>query len=162
MNWLDIVLIAVLALATFLGFRRGIISMVLPIVGLIIGVVLAGHYYGTVGGWLPIDNQQHAGWAGYAIIIVVVLIVSVILASVLRRFIRLVLLGWVDRLGGAILGLAVGSLFCAAVLAACVKFGLGSGFVDGSGIATLMLDWLPAVLVLLPGEFGDAVRDFFQ
>ena len=162
MNWLDIVLIAVLALATFLGFRRGIISMVLPIVGLIIGVVLAGHYYGTVGGWLPIDNQQHAGWAGYAIIIVVVLIVSVILASVLRRFIRLVLLGWVDRLGGAILGLAVGSLFCAAVLAACVKFGLGSGFVDGSGIATLMLDWLPAVLVLLPGDFGDAVRDFFQ
>jgi membrane protein required for colicin V production len=161
-NWLDIVLIAVLALATFLGFRRGIIAMVFPIVGLIIGVVLAGHYYGTVGGWLPIDNQQHAGWAGYAIIIVVVLIVSVILASVLRRFIRLVLLGWVDRLGGAILGLAVGSLFCAAVLAACVKFGLGSGFVDGSGIATLMLDWLPAVLVLLPGEFGDAVRDFFQ
>ena len=162
MNWLDIVLIAVLALATFLGFRRGIIAMVFPIVGLIIGVVLAGHYYGTVGGWLPIDNQQHAGWAGYAIIIVVVLIVSVILASVLRRFIRLVLLGWVDRLGGAILGLAVGSLFCAAVLAACVKFGLGSGFVEGSGIATLLLDWLPAVLVLLPGEFGDAVRDFFQ
>ena len=162
MNWLDIVLIAVLALATFLGFRRGIIAMVLPIVGLIIGVVLAGHYYGPVGGWLPIDNQQHAGWAGYAIIIVVVLIVSVILASVLRRFIRLVLLGWVDRLGGAILGLAVGSLFCAAVLAACVKFGLGSGFVDGSGIATLLLDWLPAVLLLLPGEFGDAVRDFFQ
>ena len=162
MNWLDIVLIAVLALATFLGFRRGIIAMVFPIVGLIIGVVLAGHYYGTVGGWLPIDNQQHAGWAGYAIIIVVVLIVSVILASVLRRFIRLVLLGWVDRLGGAILGLAVGGLFCAAVLAASVKFGLGSGLVDGSGISTLLLDWLPAVLVLLPGEFGDAVRDFFQ
>ena len=45
MNWLDIVLIAVLALATFLGFRRGIIAMVLPIVGLIIGIVLAGHYY---------------------------------------------------------------------------------------------------------------------
>ena len=72
------------------------------------------------------------------------------------------LLGWVDRLGGAILGLAVGGLFCAAVLAASVKFGLGSGLVDGSGISTLLLDWLPAVLVLLPGEFGDAVRDFFQ
>jgi len=158
MNWLDIVLLAVLALVTFLGFRRGIIAMVFPIVGLIIGVVLAGHYYGTVGGWLPIDNQEHAGWAGYTIIIVVSLIVSVILASVLRRFIRLVLLGWIDRLGGAILGLAVGGLFCAA----CVKFGVGSGFVEGSGIATLLLDWLPAVLVLLPGEFGDAVRDFFQ
>jgi membrane protein required for colicin V production len=162
MNWLDIVLIAVLALATFLGFRRGIIAMVFPIVGLIIGVILAGHYYATVGGWLPIDNEEYAGWAGYAIIIVVVLIVSVILASVLRRFIRLVLLGWVDRLGGAILGLAVGALFCAAVLAACVRFGLGTGFIEGSGIATLLLDWLPAVLVLLPGEFGEAVRDFFQ
>ena len=161
MNWLDILLIVVLALVTFLGLRRGLISMVLPLVGIIIGVILAGQHYGTVGGWLPIDNPEYAKWAAYAIIIVGVLIVAVILARILRRFIRLVLLGWVDRAGGAILGLALGGLICAAILAACVQFGLGSGVVEGSGIAKLLLDWLPAVLVLLPEEF-DVVRDFFQ
>lgn len=136
--------------------------MVLPLVGLIIGVILAGRFHDTVGGWLPIDNPEYAGWAGYAIIVVAVLIVSVIIAVVLRRFIRLVLLGWVDRLGGAGLGLALGGLLCAAALAACVKFGLGSDTIEDSGIATLLLDWFPAVLVLLPGDFGDAVSDFFN
>jgi membrane protein required for colicin V production len=161
-NWFDIVLIVVLVLTTFMGLRRGVISMVLPLAGLIIGIVLAGHYHGAVGGWLPIDNPEHAGWAGYAIIIVAVLIVSVILAGILRRFIKLVLLGWVDRLGGAFLGLVLGGLFCGAALAACVKFGLGLDFIQDSGIARTLLDYFPAVLDLLPGEFGDAVRDFFQ
>lgn len=162
MNWFDIVLIVVLVLTTFMGLRRGVISMVLPLAGIIIGIVLAGHYHGAVSGWLPIDNTEYAGWAGYAIIIVAVLIVSVILAGILRRFIRLVLLGWVDRLGGAFFGLVLGGLFCGAALAACVKFGLGLDFIQDSGIARLLLDYFPAVLDLLPGEFGDAVREFFQ
>jgi membrane protein required for colicin V production len=161
MNWLDIVLIAVLALATFIGVWRGVISMVLPILGIIIGVILAGQHCGTVGGWLPIDNPEYAKWAAYAIIIAAVFVVAVILASILRRFIKMAFLGWADRLGGGILGLALGGLICAAILAACLKFGLGSGVVAGSGIAKLLLDWLPAVLVLLPEEF-DVVREFFQ
>lgn len=161
MNWFDIVLILVLVLTTFMGFRRGLIGMVLPLAGLIIGIILAGHYHDAVGGWLPIDNLEYAGWAGYAIIVVAVLIVSVILAVVLRRFIRLVLLGWVDRVGGAFFGLVLGGLFCGAALAASLEFGLGLDFIPGSGIARLLLDWFPVVLGLLPQEF-DAVRDFFQ
>lgn len=162
MNWLDIVLIVVLALTTFMGFRRGVVSMAPPLAGLIIGIILAGRYSDVAGGWLPIDNPEHAGWAGYAIIVVAVLIVSVILAAVLQKFIRLILLGWVDRLGGAFLGVVLGALFCGAALAASVKFGLGLDFIQDSGIARLFLDWFPVVLGLLPGGFGDAVRDFFN
>lgn len=161
MNWFDIILIVVLALATFLGLRRGIISMVIPLVGLIIGIILAGQHCGTVGGWLPIENPEYAGWAGYAIILVATFIAAVILASILRGFIKLILLGWIDRLGGAILGLVLGGLLCGAALAACVKYGLGLDFIHGSGIAQLLLDWFPVVLGLLPQEF-DEVRDFFQ
>jgi len=162
MNWLDIVLIVILALTTFVGFRRGVVSMAPPLAGLIIGIILAGQYHDAVGGLLPIDNPEHAGWAGYGIIVVAVLIVSFILAAVLQKFIRLILLGWVDRLGGAFLGVVLGGLFCGAALAASVKFGLGLDFIQDSGIARLFLDWFPVVLGLLPGGFGDAVRDFFN
>jgi len=161
MNWIDILLIAFLVLATYIGLRRGFISMVLPLIGLIIGVILAGQHYGTVGGWLPIENPEYAKWAAYAIIIICVLIVAVILARILRRFVRLVLLRWVDLLGGAVFGLVLAGLLCAAVLAACLKFGLGSQLVEGSGVSRLLLDWFPVVLGLLPEEF-DIVRDFFQ
>jgi membrane protein required for colicin V production len=161
MNWFDIVLIAVLILSTVVGIWRGFINMVLPLIGIIIGIVLAGLYAPTVGGWLPIDDAEHAIWAGYAIIMVGTLIVSIILAVILTRFIHLTLLGWLDRLLGGIFGLALGALLCAASLAACVKYGLGTDFIHGSGIAQLMLDKFPAILILLPGDF-DSVKDFFQ
>jgi membrane protein required for colicin V production len=95
------------------------------------------------------------------IIMVGTLIVSIILAVILTRFIHLTLLGWLDRLLGGIFGLASGALLCAASLAACVKYGLGTDFIQGSGIAQLMLDKFPAILILLPGDF-DSVKDFFQ
>jgi len=161
MNWLDIVLIVVLALATLMGVWRGIISMVIPLAGIIVGIVLAGHFYGTVGGWLPIGNPEYAKWVAYAIIIAFVFIVAVILTIIVTRFVKWAFLGWVDHLGGAVLGLVLGALTCAAVLAACVQFGIGLDFIQGSGIAELLLDWFPAVLALLPGEF-DAVREFFE
>ncbi len=161
MNWLDIVLLVVLVLTAFLGLWKGIISMVIPIAGIVVGVILAGKYYSTVGGWLPISDPEHAKWAAYAIIIAIALILAVILAYVLRRFLKLAFLGWVDRVFGGVLGLALGGLISAAVMAACLNFGMGEGIIPESGIAKLFLDWLPAVLALLPPEF-DSIREFFQ
>lgn len=161
MNWFDIILIIALVLATLMGVWRGLISMALPLIGLIIGIIVAGHHYGTVGGWLPIDNPEHAKWAAYAIIIIVFLIAFGILAFFLSRLIKWTPLAWVDRLGGGIFGFATAALFLAAILAACVKFEFGEGIIQGSGVARLLLDWLPAVLGLLPGEF-DEVREFFH
>jgi len=161
MNWFDIVLIAVLILSTVVGIWRGFINMVLPLIGIIIGIVLAGLYAPTVGGWLPIDNAEHAAWSGYAIIMVGTLVVSIILAVILTRFVHLTLLGWLDRVLGGIFGLALGALICAASLAACVKYGLGTDFIQGSGIAQFMLAQFPAILVLLPGDF-DSVKQLFQ
>jgi len=160
-NWFDIVLIAVLILSTVVGIWRGFINIVLPLIGIIIGVILAGLYAPTMGGWLSIDNAEHAAWAGYAIIMVGTLIISIILAVILTRFIHLTLLGWLDRLLGGVFGLALSALLCAASLAACVKYGLGTDFIQGSAIAQFMLDRFPAILILLPGDF-DSVRDFFQ
>jgi membrane protein required for colicin V production len=161
MNWFDIVLIAVLILSTVVGIWRGFINMILPLIGIIVGIILAGLYAPTVGEWLPIDNSEYAAWAGYAIIMVGTLIVSIILAVILTRFVHLTLLGWVNRLLGGIFGLALGALICAASLAACVKYGLGTDFIKGSAIAKLMLDQFPAILVLLPGDF-DSVKQLFQ
>lgn len=161
MNWFDIVLIAVLLLSTVIGIWRGFISMILPLIGIIVGVILAGLYAPTVGGWLSIDNAEHAKWAGYAVILVGTLIVSIILSVILTKILHLAFLGWLNRLLGGIFGLASGALLCAASLAACVKYGLGTDFIQGSGIAQLMLDWFPAILILLPSDF-DSVKDSFQ
>ncbi|MDY6906692.1 MAG: CvpA family protein [Chloroflexota bacterium] len=161
MHWLDILIIVFLVLSTLLGVWRGMISTILPLAGLIGGIVLAGRYYNVVGGWLPIDNPEYAKWTAFAIIVVVVLIVAIILALLLKRLLRRMYLGWADMLGGGILGLLLGAIMTAAILAACVKFQLGVEVVQQSGIAAFLLGRFPAILALLPAEF-DVVSQFFQ
>jgi membrane protein required for colicin V production len=161
MNWLDIVLIVALAIPTFLGLRQGLIKAVLSLVGLIVGVILAGNFYQTLGqmlGFFP--NPDIANIVAFAIILVAVFVIASILSRLLRFLVSLVLLGWVDRLSGAILGLLIGTIFWGALLATWVKF-FGTGLVTESLIAGVLLDKFPLVLALLPSEF-DAIRSFFQ
>ncbi len=161
MNWFDIVLIAVLALSTLAGIWKGFLMMVLPVIGIIIGTVLAGYYSASLGNLLSIDNPQHAQWAGYLIILFGTLVLAVVLSILLHKVISFTPLKWVDKLVGGILGLALGILFCATMLAVCVKCGMGTSFIQGSGIAQLLLDTIPGILILLPGDF-DSVKQFFQ
>ena len=162
MSWLDIVLLVVIAIATLLGLRIGIIKAVLSLAGVIVGVILAGRYY------VPLSEQltfiPHAGAAkivAFAIILIVVMIIASVAASLLKWAASIVMLGWVNRLGGALFGLVLGAILCGALLATWVKFlGIGETIAD-SALARLLLDNFPVVLALLPDEF-DAVRSFFQ
>ena len=162
MNWLDIVILVLIAISTFLGLRTGIIKAALSLVGVIVGVILAGHYYVPLSEQLSFISQAGvARTVAFAIILVGVIVLAAVLASLLKRVVSVVMLGWVNRLGGAVFGLAMGAIFCAAVLATWVGF-LGTGeTIIQSIITPVLLDYFPVVLALLPSEF-DAVRSFFQ
>ena len=161
MNWLDIVIIVVIAITTLIGLRTGIIKAALSLAGLIVGVILAGRYY------LPLSEQlafiPQAGVAkivAFAIILVGVMIIAGVLASLLKWAASVVMLGWVNHLGGAVFGLVLGAIFCGALLATWVKFLGVTGAITESNLAFILVDFFPVVLALLPEEF-DAVRSFF-
>lgn len=165
MHWLDAVVLVVLVVSTLLGLKRGLIGTALPLIGLIVGVVLAGRYYGPVGESLlsAIDDPNLNKIASYALIVVVALIASLIVAFFLRRVVGMMLLGWVDHLAGAILGLVIGAAVWGAILAALLQFPFWDieSTVEGSTLARALTKYFPLLLSLLPGEF-DAVREFFQ
>lgn len=162
MNWLDIVIIVNIAIPTLIGLRIGIIKTVLSLAGVIVGVILAGRYYVILSEQLTFIPQENlAKIAAFAIILIGVMIITGVLASVLKWIASVVLLGWVNRLGGAIFGFVLGAIFCSALLAIWAKFLGIEGPIASSGLATLLLDQFPIVLALLPEEF-DAVRSFFQ
>ena len=48
MNWLDIVIIVTMGIAALMGYRTGVIKGFLSIIGIIVGVVLAGQFGDTV------------------------------------------------------------------------------------------------------------------
>ena len=162
MSWLDIVILVILAISVFSGLKVGIIKVLFTVAGIIVGVILAGRFSDSFAGVLTfIDNPGWAKTAAFAIIMIAVLIISGVLAAILSKLISAVLLGWVNHLGGAILGLVVGAFFCAAILTMWVKYlGIGDAL-SNSALANFLLDTFPVVLGLLPSEF-DSVRSFFD
>jgi len=163
MSWLDLVIVVVLAVGAFFGLRMGIIKAVLSLAGVIVGVVLAGQYYVALADVLPFfsETSSAAKIVAFAIILIVVMVIAVVLARLLKWATSVMMLGWVNHLGGAALGLVLGAIFCGALLAIWVKW-MGAGdTITESMIAPILLDKFPGVLALLPEEF-DAIRSFFQ
>jgi len=162
MNWLDIVILVLIIIPTFLGLKSGIIKAVLSLVGAIVGVILAGQYHEALAGQLTFISQPSiANIVAFAIILIAVMIIATVLASMMRWIVSAILLGWVDRLGGAVFGFLIGAIFCGALLAIWVKFLGDVPAITDSALATLLLDRFPLILALLPTEF-DAIRSFFQ
>ena len=162
MNGLDIILLVLLFVPTFIGLRKGFIKAALSFAGLLIGVVLAGHLYQPVSKIFGfISNENVAYILAFLLILVLVLVAAFFLARLLKSVIKVVLLGWVDNVGGAVLGFLSGFVLLSAILATWVKF-FGSGWVIDSFLGRVMLDYFPLILGLLPGEFGDDIRNFFQ
>jgi membrane protein required for colicin V production len=162
MNWLDIVIIIAAVLLGIVGLRQGIIKTVFGIAGLIGGIVLAGRYYDDLAALLSSGDATWVRIASYAIILIATLIVAGVVGRFVAKLIHLVLLEWLDRLIGFILGVFIGGLLCAAILAIAVKYDPGAGAAIGqSGLAKFLMEGFPLLLALLPEEF-DSIRDFFS
>lgn len=161
MNWLDIVIIVVAVLLGIAGLRQGIIKTLFGIAGLIGGIVLAGRYYDELAAVLSSSGATWVNIAAYAIILIATLIVAGVIGRLVAKLVHFVLLGWLDRLVGCVLGVFIGGLLCAAVLAIVLKYYPGTeAVISQSGLAKFLMEGFPLLLALLPGEF-DFIRDFF-
>ncbi len=162
MSWIDILILVIIAFATFSGLRTGLIKAVLTLAGAVIGITLAGRFYAPLAGQLTfIPQESIARIVAFVIILGIVMIAAGVLASVLKWIVSLVLLGWVNRLGGAATGFILGAFFCGALLSVWVKFLGISDPIAESGLANVLLDKFPLALALLPEEFN-AIRSFFR
>jgi len=164
MNWLDIVIVVALVVAVFGGLKNGLIKGVLTLAGLIIGIVLAGRYYEALGAVLPAGWGAAANIVGFVIILALVMLVAMIAAFILRGVLKAIMLGWLDRLGGAVFGVLLAVFFWGGLLAVLSQYAgsLGSfgDIVAGSILAEFLLEAFPFILGLLPAEF-DIVTGFF-
>jgi len=144
MNWLDIVIIVVLVALGIAGLRQGLIRTVFGIAGLIGGIFLAGRYYDELAARLFPSAAIWGNIAAYAIIAIVTLVVAGVIGWLLAKLVNFAALGWLDRLVGCILGVVIGSLLCAAILAIAVKFYPGmEATINQSVIARFLVGGFP-------------------
>ena len=154
MHWLDIVIIVAIAITTFIGLKIGLIKAVLSLLGLIVGIILARLFYVPLSeqlGFIP--QATVATVVAFAIIMIGVMIVAGVLAMVLKWITSVMMLSWVNRIGGAVFGLVLGAIICGAFLALWINI-FGAGEVIANSSLASILSRFPSVLGLMPGEFG--------
>jgi membrane protein required for colicin V production len=161
MNWVDIVIIIYLGISVLTGLMEGLIRTVLSVLGVIVGIILASHFYKQLGNILTfISNKNWANITAFIIILVAVMIVAAIIGLILRSVIKAIMLGWVDKVGGAVVGLFLGALSIGALLAIIMKYH-PMDVITNSAFAGFFLNKFPVVLKLLPGEFN-SIKNFFK
>ena len=118
MNWLDIVLIAVIAASAYVGLRTGLISAASTVVGVWVGIALAGRFSDNLGEHLTssISSDTLVTVIAYAFIFVAAVLAARLAGAFVRKTAGLLTMGLADPIGGAVLGALAGVILAGALV----------------------------------------------
>ncbi len=124
MNAFDIMTIIIVSYCLIRGAFKGLVGEVSGIIGVAAGFYGAYSYYPliTVYGEQWIENSVIRNILAFFLIFCAVLIVIGFAALLIRKFLNLVFLGWVDRTCGLIFGAAKGVLIMSVVFIITTSF----------------------------------------
>lgn len=101
---LDLIYLALLVIFLIRGFQKGMLVAVCSILALIIGSMAALKLSGTISGLLfDVGKGRWAPLITYLLIFLLVAWGIKLLASLIQRSLDAVALGWLNRIGGAVL-----------------------------------------------------------
>ncbi|MFH1625904.1 MAG: CvpA family protein [Pseudomonadota bacterium] len=156
MNWLDIVSIVIVAISMIFGLKRGLIKEIFTLLALILGVVVATRVYSQgaeiLGG--VIHNPNAAKIVSFIVIFFLVAALLTVIGIFLRNLIRLIQLGWIDRLGGTLFGFLRGAIIVGVGLVFITRYPiLGSEkWVQGASLAPFFLNLIESLWKLVPPD----------
>lgn len=164
MNWLDFVILALMAWFTLSAYLSGLIRETLGLASVILGVILAGLFHDEFADNLDffIESETASNVIAFITIFVIVAVGGWALSLFLRRTADLLLLGWADHAGGALFGFIKAVLIIQALTVIFVlqpALGMEAVIAD-SAIGSFFLDSTPVVRALLPAEFDRAISAF--
>lgn len=115
MNALDIIILLCFIPALIQGYRKGFISQAAAIVGLLAGVWMSFEFASKVSAWLSEwikTSEQVLNVISFAVILLIVILVLNVLGNLLEKIIKVIMLGWLNRL----LGIALSVIQCWLIL----------------------------------------------
>ena len=123
-NWLDIVITISWISGLFLGWRMGLFGAVFAAGGAVVGVFLAARFSDDVADLLTdsVTSDTLATVIAYAAILALVFTASMVLRTVLVEGLKRVAMGWVNPVGGMLLGLLAGFMLAGALVTVMARY----------------------------------------
>ncbi len=162
---IDILFILAMVLAIFKGFRKGLVIAVFSLVGFIIGLAAALKLSTVVAGYLKDSVNVSAKWLpviSFALVFLVVVLLVNWGGKFVERTFQAVMLGWVNKIAGALLYAVIYTLIFSIFLfyAEKVKL-LEPGVISSSVFYHYIQPWGPVAI----DGFGKLIpwfKDMFQ
>ncbi len=133
MNILDIILLICFVPSLIQGFRKGFISQVIAIISIIAGVWMSARFANIVSGWIGQyiqGSEQVLKVVAFALIFIAVIAVLALLGKLIEGTIRLVMLGWLNRLLGVLFSPLKAGLIIGLIIMAFCSLNETFGFVS--------------------------------
>lgn len=154
---LDWILLALGAASLMIGAWRGLVFEVLSLLGWIAAFVVAQAFAGVVGGWLPMaDATESVRYAaGFVLVFLSTIFACHLIAALIKKLVAAVGLRPVDRVLGAVFGVARAGvlLLVLGVVARLTPVGSAEWWqqsISGPLIANTLSNLQP----MLPGAIG--------
>jgi membrane protein required for colicin V production len=121
----NIVLVGVLFMGTAIGFAKGFLEQAIEFIGVVAALVLAI----MLGGWVAkfLDARTSLPYSTALVVSSIVLffaglLVTHFVARAISRVVKMTLLGWVDRIAGAALGLVIAIILSSLLVTLVLAF----------------------------------------
>lgn len=124
MNWLDGVLLLILALSVAAGFRKGLSRQVVGLVSVVAAIVLGLWLYGLVGAYLApyVSSRRLANFGGFVLVFCGVMVAGSLVGFLIGRILKFTGLSFFDRLLGAGFGVLRATLISVALILGIMAF----------------------------------------
>ena len=166
MNWLSIAIVVVIGVLTWRSYRSGFIRELVSLAAVILAVPVAGILYDDLYPKVHpiVDNVALANLISFVSLFAGVIVAGQVISHLLHQVAAALNLGAVDKIAGGAFGLLKGVLICQVLLIVLVAFPVPDlrDEIDGSPVATRLLDGTPFVLAILPQGFNDEVDGFLD
>lgn len=123
MNAIGTAILLFIAYFGYRGFQRGLVEEVGRLVGLVLAVILADRLTPAVALILRMENEMASTILAFAGIFIGTLVAMAILTRTVRSLVELVLLGWLDRIGGTVFGILKSLLVLGVLIYVLQNFG---------------------------------------
>jgi membrane protein required for colicin V production len=118
MEILDIILILVLLFGAYRGFKKGFVYTVALSLAFVLGTIGSFQLAGKCANYLSTTFDIHSAWlpfTSYVLVFIGIILLVVLLAKVLEKFLKTAALGWLNKLAGVLLGIFKMAFFASVI-----------------------------------------------
>jgi len=164
MNWLDVLLVFILAISIATSFRKGLSRELIGLAAVVLALLLGIWFYGPAGAFLIpyVSSRGIANLAGFFLVFFGVVTLGSLISYVIGRFLKVTGLRFIDHALGAGFGVLRGVLIGVALLTGVMAFSTDAEHppqaVVESRLAPYVVEVSRVIVAMAPYELKEGFR----